>query len=601
MEVQTERDLWAEELLILNPLLYSNTKKYIWISDSYEEYRNAQAVFAYLLKENIYIEGFVTRTSSLIGLKLYNKRIYEINILDKESAALFYDTFYEYSTFDIDAHRVRIINPDLHTTRVIIWGAGITGEYVHKVLTCNGFQVDFFVDSNKELEGTCRCGLPIYMPDKLDELSGSITVVEALWKWRQVDELIGGKYDDRYYCIIDDSWEKITYNVNGTKKVLFRLSSFWTFSRFTEKRVYIYGTGDIEKELVKYLRLLDFEFAGFLTDEKSNGNDCSVKSIEDVVQEKDYYIWIWEKDERKIEKMKELGLRYLYEYECTAQYHDFSLKRIECWDLNLGLNYLTGSKYPGIMVYGNEKDGDYKIAVLGNSTSDGAMFSFKSWPQLLYEELGKEGVTVYNGAVRGDGSGQELFRLIRDILPLMPDMILVCDGVNEPNAVSKYPFAFGYVKRVYDYAVRRMDEKYSIVDDSKNICFGAESRKDYFHNWLANIRSMYAIASERGIEFFSFCQPWLSSKKNKTAKEKSMLLSIPAESLAFWTTKTFRDYISQSTDMPDYIHDLSDIFDEESEIYIDLCHVWEKGNRMIARKIKKIILPHMSKKRTDNE
>ena len=52
----------AKELLVPNPLLYSDLDKYIWISDSFVEYRKAQALFTYLLRKGIYIEGFATET-----------------------------------------------------------------------------------------------------------------------------------------------------------------------------------------------------------------------------------------------------------------------------------------------------------------------------------------------------------------------------------------------------------------------------------------------------------------------------------------------------------------------------------------------------------
>ena len=41
----------AEELLVLNPLLYDDLEKYIWIDDSYEAHCNAQILFHYLLQK----------------------------------------------------------------------------------------------------------------------------------------------------------------------------------------------------------------------------------------------------------------------------------------------------------------------------------------------------------------------------------------------------------------------------------------------------------------------------------------------------------------------------------------------------------------------
>ena len=61
----------AEDFLILNPLLYSDLDKYIWISDSYEEHRSAQQMFDYLMKRNIYVKGFAEEKSQEISEIIY--------------------------------------------------------------------------------------------------------------------------------------------------------------------------------------------------------------------------------------------------------------------------------------------------------------------------------------------------------------------------------------------------------------------------------------------------------------------------------------------------------------------------------------------------
>ena len=65
--------------------------------------------------------------------------------------------------------------------------------------------------------------------------------------------------------------------------------------------------------------------------------------------------------------------------------------------------------------------------------------------------------------------------------------------------------------------------------------------------------------------------------------------------------KPFREYIREKTDLPDYIYDLSHIFDWETDVYMDICHVWEKGNRIIAKEIAKVVLPEVRKARMEKE
>lgn len=114
-----------------------------------------------------------------------------------------------------------------------------------------------------------------------------------------------------------------------------------------------------------------------------------------------------------------------------------------------------------------------------------------------------------------------------------------------------------------------------------------------FEAWLSNIRTMYAVIKEKNIIFHSFCQPMLDSKIGKTDTEKNMLLSAYSLTITNLVNGSFRKRICQSAELPVYIHDLSHIFDKETDIYKDYCHVWEKGNQIIAREITKIILPEL--------
>ena len=82
----------SKELLVFNPLLYDDRlEKYIWIRDLSEDHCDAQHLFGYLMKNNIYINGFVSASDAVIGLKMYHKRIYELNSINWENAVVFHD------------------------------------------------------------------------------------------------------------------------------------------------------------------------------------------------------------------------------------------------------------------------------------------------------------------------------------------------------------------------------------------------------------------------------------------------------------------------------------------------------------------------------
>ncbi len=592
----------AQDLLILNSLLYSDLKKYIWISNSWEDHRDAQRLFDYMLKKKIYINGFATETKSLVNLKMFNKGIFDISTLDTETSAVFYDPYFrstDIGTEKSGMHKVRIVNPDIREN-VVIWGAGETGEHAYKILHGNKTAVRYFVDSNKNLEGKIKCGIPVFMPDKLDGMAEEVTVVEALEKWEELDASISEKIDRRFHYSLNkhkwNQWNSLTCIDKGIEKDIFNLGQWWSFGLFENRRVYIYGSGLAEHEFVKYLKLLDYEFAGFLVDEneyscEEDDKGYQEKCVEEILYESNYYIWLY--DIGKAKKLKELGLNYFEDYVNNKYAWDITLEKRIVLDVNLGFNCLVDSKYPGTVVYGDDRRENYKIAVLGNSTTDGMMYSFKSWPELLYKKLGKENVTVYNCGIGAYASGHELLKLIRDVLLLEPDMIVVYDGSGEMNIEDEhYPFAFNYMRMVFNYANTHMETQLDFIEgDMPTVCLGIESQKSMFENWLSNIQIMHAIAIEKGLKFYSFCAPILSSKEGKSEKEKSILLSFPSEKINNLIKQSFREYMRKASDIPDYIYDLSHIFDGHDDIYMDICHVWEKGNEIIAEEIKKIILP----------
>lgn len=583
----------SKEFLVPNPLLNDNSiEKYIWIGDSSEEHRNAQYLFGYFMKRNIYINGFATKLLSLVNLKMYNKRIHEVNSLLQEQVVVFYDIWIKdlWRTYKERGHRARIINPEMDREKVVIWGSGITGENAFKLLREKGIKVCFFVDSDKRLDGTTKCGIPVCSPDRIQE---DFVIIEAMEQWRQLDEEISSRFSKRFHFSLNYNWDLITCDINGIEKDVLSLSNFWSYNRFEGKSIYVYGVGNIEKSFVRCLKLMDYEFGGYLVDdkEKLNTRNSQCKNVEDILYEENYYVWVY--DETKSQKLRELGLRHYFEYECPVRQFGIVTDAKFCIDVNLGFNYLSESKYPGMVVYGTEGENDYKIAVLGGSTTDGTAFPFKTWSQILYEKL-RYKVTLYNGGVSGYVSGQELFKLIRDILSLKPDMIIVYDGFNEINIDVQNPFAFPYAMKVVNcaaqYLVQDIRESYERVVTS-----GVRSGRDFYSNWLFNLRNMYAISRENNIEFLAFCQPELSSKRGKTIQEKNMLLSAPTDYILKHIKEGFRNCIEKTFQLPDYIYDLSHIFDSETDVYMDSCHVWEKGNQIIAEEIVKVVLPKIEK------
>lgn len=577
----------AQELLIIHPSMCGNSDKYIWIDESVEERRNAQCLFDLLLREKIYVKGFASRSPALIGLKLYNKMIVDMSSL-KETQLVFSDSHFRPYTSCLESRiqKARIINPQIKGKDIFIWGAGITGEKVFQILSEGGFPVRGFIDSGQEKWGTEKCNLSVNAPAYLEQQEKEYVVVEALENWKDVDTKLKKEGRERFRFCFEPLLDDICCYENGRKRKLFRLSNFWMFHRFAGKRIYIYGNGAAEKAFAEYLKLMDYHFCGFLSDGDSDNTDGTCHYIEEIWYEDNFYIWIYDKG--RAEKLEEMGLQCLVQWECNEFPWDITRNRKEGLDVNLGYTSLADSAYPGMTVYGENREENYKIAVLGGSTSDGILYRFPSWPEFLYEDFRQMGVTVYNGAVSGYTSGQELFKLIRDILPLKPDMVIVYDGCNDLNGDTGHPFSFAYSKAVFDFAKDHM-EKEASPEYTQKVCEGVDAGLSRFEQYLCNIRNMHAIATEHEMKFFGFCQPVLSCKEGKSAEEKNILLSMPSGRVDFWITDYFRKDLEARTDLPGYLYDLTGAFDKVDDVYMDVCHVNEKGNRIIAGRIKEII------------
>lgn len=362
--------LETEELWIENPLLYTDVEKYIWISDTAEKHREAQNLFYYLLKKQIYIRGFVTDSPSMVGLKMFHKYIYGTDVLEKENAIYFVDLEADVSGISVrdKMQYIKSVSADMDKDNVIVWGSGNAGEQVFRVLERNGIRVKYFVDSDVKKEGLLKCGLPVYLPEKLDSESESFVIVEAMDQWKELDNMICDKYERRFYypCFQYQKFRKnitprITCELAGEKKTVLLLDSD-IFFYMGDKKVYVYGLGDVEREAAKYLKLLDYDFKGFLVDNAGGENEDEsglIKYIEDVLNEKDFIIQVY--DDIKAGKLDMLGLKYFEHYIYGMYDQDISIKKSKVLDINLGHSYISQCMYPGFMVYEKHSGGGIKL------------------------------------------------------------------------------------------------------------------------------------------------------------------------------------------------------------------------------------------------
>lgn len=253
------------------------------------------------------------------------------------------------------------------------------------------------------------------------------------------------------------------------------------------------------------------------------------------------------------------------------------------------LGYTWKGDLPGFMRFGTPGDDVLRIVTLGGSTTDATLYNIKSYSEWLYEIMTDMGikVEVLCGGIAGYTVSQELQKLYRDVLNLKPDLVISYSGINDSRdfyTTSEYPFTRFYQTN----NLVKMINKNLLVNDLfgdieiNDICLGVGECDSKAMFWLKCERLMHAICEEFDISFIAFLQPY-----NKDCKESYM-------------TNVVKHYfekkeILKSNNWNDWLHDFTELFDKDTCVFIDNCHVYERGNKIIARRMIPYIIKALKK------
>ncbi len=237
-------------------------------------------------------------------------------------------------------------------------------------------------------------------------------------------------------------------------------------------------------------------------------------------------------------------------------------------------------------------DGKVKIAVYGGSMSDEEKGGEMSWPRLVYfflKDLGID-VTIYNGAVSGCNSAQELLKIVRDIPIIKPDIVISFSGVNDVNGgtyIPGFPFVNKYQRRMWENI---MGLEGSIPDSMdmrgmNALCMGPENNKrsDY-EIWLYHEKMMNAVCTAENIKFIGVLEPMISNKGYQIEEDLRLLLAnCHVEDAFFEGQKKLVSNVQGGLSLYPYIFDMSDLFYGMTEMFRDITHCNYSGNVPIAK------------------
>jgi lysophospholipase L1-like esterase len=264
--------------------------------------------------------------------------------------------------------------------------------------------------------------------------------------------------------------------------------------------------------------------------------------------------------------------------------------------------------------------GRRRIVVLGGSAvfGSGASSDAATFPALLQAVLharGRREVEVVNAGAPAYVSGQELARLIYEIMDLEPDVVIVYDGFNDLNSPllfdprPGYPSNFAWLEQSVHFNSFRTLVAYRarLAVQSSGLGFWARRLRgardgvvpsgpavdaDIIETYRRNLDRMVSVMRARGIRAVCVFQPTLLARRQRTAAEDAVVAYMERRHPGY--TARFAGLQPRAVEAMRAVAaargvpfvDLSGLFDGSTEtIFIDTAHVTDRGNALIAERL----------------
>ena len=296
--------------------------------------------------------------------------------------------------------------------------------------------------------------------------------------------------------------------------------------------------------------------------------------------------------------------------------------------INIDPKGFRRTTYPEIKI--GEKTELVDIFVFGGSTIWGNCVRDKfTIPSILGKKLGQQGCRskITNFGEDGYVSTQEVMELIIQIQRgNIPDLVIFFDGINDTasgfhngfagitqnewnreqefhllspsksGSFWKYVFLRGLrgtnTFRVVSGLVRRMRPSQQ-QDYKQYTSFGRDNSNleaEIVEVYISNIRIVNALGKTYGFKSTFYWQPVIYTKDQLTEYERELLKGV-GEAMEGFFANTYSLVKSEETRIKGNFVNLSDIFAGiEEPFFIDIFHVSEEGNEIIANRIVKDII-----------
>lgn len=497
---------------------------------------------------------------------------------------------------------------------IIIYGTGSRAKKTYEEL--NGkLQVTCFADSDYEKKGALFLGKEIITAEQIKEQGENVAVVIGSTFYKEIYEKLismGFCSDDIFYQD-KQKYALPVRDLDGQEYHMNQLLIGDILRKVNNRTVTLYGADELINKLKYLFAQLEVNIVSTVEMSKEFHEIYEIAykmgGVGDIIIILDTY----SKEVHK--KFKELGmdeerLLWMYGY-CEYDALGLNKKNATVLDPTLGYGFVgKEDEFPGFekYCYADNRRKPFVILVLGGSTTSGKNVHYKCWSKCLSELLTYKQIPhiIYNGGCQGFTVSQELLKLIRDGFSLKPDIVINYSGINQVHGAfssPETPFIDMYTARCYEAMSKGVKLKISTGDTVSGVNYGVSSELGAFDYWLEQCSMMHALCELRGIWHMTFNQPALVSYSGQDEAVLSYLLY----SGCLYNTKRkqcdlvdnekysercigvkyerFLDFRKCKRENIPWLCDLSDLFDNDGDVYIDDCHVNEKGNQIIASKI----------------
>lgn len=242
-----------------------------------------------------------------------------------------------------------------------------------------------------------------------------------------------------------------------------------------------------------------------------------------------------------------------------------------------------------------------RVFVLGGSFAFGAGGSRESDYYLAHIRRAFPDVEFVNAAGSSFVARQQLVHLALDVMPLQPDGLLIIDGFNDlalPMAFGQAPGApwqwreyeqilsgrtWGILRGYYE----ARSQLYRVISRLRTTkrATGADFRDRVFpaicSQYAEATATTYALARERGIPVYHVFQPQLAVGKTPSAEEAGMSLPALSEGMRalYPPFAGVARGVAESNNVP-FLSLLGIYSNVAEQIYVDYCHVNDRGQKM---------------------